>query len=291
MDIHLDDVTKHFPTTRALHEVSLNLVSGSHVGLIGPNGSGKTTLLQAIVGLIDVEGEVSTGGHSPFEERSELAPRIAYVPQIAPEFDVVVHRLVETICRARQISTDDVETITGHLGLSLADHTDKAYRSLSGGMKQKLLIALACADPPDLLVMDEPTASLDADSRARFFEICEDVFADATVLLCSHRLDEIRHLVDSIIALLDGEVAADGPLDEFVGDMGRVSIEIRLAENAEDALAESTLRELGLKPVGNRRWSGFIDWRDKMPTVRQLLDSGRQAIDDLVVNDMRELDV
>jgi ABC-type multidrug transport system ATPase subunit len=83
-------------------------------------------------------------------------------------------------------------------------------------MKQKLLIALALASRADLYILDEPTASLDAATRERFFELFDEVAGSATLVLCSHRLDEIRRLVSHVVALDEGRVVYDGPADAYL---------------------------------------------------------------------------
>jgi ABC-2 type transport system ATP-binding protein len=87
-------------------------------------------------------------------------------------------------------------------------------RALSGGTRQKLLIALALAGPMALLVLDEPTASLDAEAREAFFRLCQARVGDATLLLSSHRLDEVRRLVDRVIALEGGRIVLDVPVTD-----------------------------------------------------------------------------
>ncbi|MFB6264237.1 MAG: ATP-binding cassette domain-containing protein, partial [Bradymonadaceae bacterium] len=124
---------------------------------------------------VAAEGEVRVDGVDPFERRAEIAERMAYVPQIAPEFSVRVGRLTETVCRAREIEPARVAEVTERLDFALDRHRDKPYRDLSGGMKQKVSIGLALAGDPDLLVMDEPTASLDAPTRSSFFVACAEL--------------------------------------------------------------------------------------------------------------------
>ena len=215
MKIHLNNVTKDFGRTTALDAVDVTIESGRRVGLVGPNGSGKTTLIRTIMGLVKAQGRVRVGGADPFTDRPSVAAEMAYVPQIAPEFRVQVGRLTDVVCRARQTERREVESLTARLDFELQDHADKPYRDLSGGMKQKLLIGLAFAGSPELLVMDEPTASLDVSARASFFEICSEL-EGSTLVLCSHRLEEIRHLVDSILELDAGRIVGTRSREDFV---------------------------------------------------------------------------
>ena len=286
MEIRFTDVTKSFGRTVAIDEVDLEIGDGERVGLVGPNGSGKTTLIRLAIGLIAGEGEVRVGGVDPFEQRPEIASQVAYVPQIAPAFDVLVGRLTDAVCRARQVERRRARQLSERFDFALERHADKPYRDLSGGMKQKLLIALALAGDPQLLVMDEPTASLDASTRATFFETCAEM-EESTLILCSHRLEEIRHLVDAIVELQDGRVAQVRSVADFVAASGRVVVECQFQEGATPEEAE--LQKLGLHRIGDGVWSGIFDWEQKMPTLRTLVDRYGSSIDDLAVDDVTEL--
>ena len=219
MDIRIEQFTKRFGATTVLDEVDLEVAPGEHIALVGPNGSGKTTLLRTIMGMLAGDGTVVVGGTSPFNAREEISARLAYVPQIAPNISAQAGRLVDLISASREMDRSTVARICRDLGFPLEQHAHKPFRTLSGGMKQKLLIALALAGNPELLVMDEPTASLDVDARRRFFDICRDLPQSTTLLLCSHRLEEIRHLVDRIVTLDEGRIRDDVPLEEFVATL------------------------------------------------------------------------
>jgi ABC-type multidrug transport system ATPase subunit len=213
MRIELTHVGKWFGDVVALDDVTLDIPAGRRVALIGPNGSGKTTLTRAVMGLIAVTGDIRIDGRPP---RAELARRLAYVPQVAPQMAATVGELVGAVCSLRRLPRSNVETVARELDLDVRALAARPFRSLSGGMKQKLLIAAALAARPELLVLDEPTASLDARSRARFYALQRELLPGATVLLCSHRVDEIRSLVDHVCALEDGRVAYHGPASDYL---------------------------------------------------------------------------
>src|SRR5690606_30285753 len=111
----------------------------------------------------------------------------------------------------------------------LASVAARPFRSLSGGSKQKLLIALALAARPELLILDEPTASLDAEARGRFFELQRELAGDATLILCSHRLEEIRSLVDHVVALHEGRRVYDGDAASYLSQRVGSLLELRIA--------------------------------------------------------------
>jgi ABC-2 type transport system ATP-binding protein len=211
MRIEVKQAQKSFGRFVALRGVDLSVPPGSRVALVGPNGSGKSTLIRALLGLIDCEGTVLLDGQSPYDDRVDVARRIAYVPQTAPTLGATVAEVVRLVTTTRALDPSAVKRVADALELDLQAVSAKAFRHLSGGMKQKLLLALAFAARPELLVMDEPTASLDARARTHFFSLCAELDPSVSLLLCSHRVDELRQLAQHVVAMEEGRVTYDGP--------------------------------------------------------------------------------
>jgi ABC-2 type transport system ATP-binding protein len=210
MRIELHDVCKRFGGAPVLDHLSLTVAAGDRVGLTGPNGSGKSTLVRAIMGMVRCEGAVRLDGRDPFAHRAELASRMAYVPQVAPQLGATVAEVVRAVADLRGLDRAHIARVAEDLDLDLQAIAGRPVRALSGGMKQKLLIALALAAPISLLIMDEPTASLDARAREAFFRLLDQRATGATLLFSSHRPDDVRRLVDRVVGLEDGRVAFDG---------------------------------------------------------------------------------
>jgi ABC-type multidrug transport system ATPase subunit len=211
MRIEIRGLSKHFGRVPALSEVGLVIAPGTRTGLIGPNGSGKSTLLRAIMGLLSCEGDVLLDGRSPFVHRVEIARRLAYVPQIAPHLGALVSEVVRSVEMLRSLDRASITTTAQRMALDLAAIWRRPFRNLSGGTKQKLLITLAFSAGASLLILDEPTASLDFRASQSFGRLLGEVAADTTVILCSHRLDDVLKQVDRIVSLVDGRLVYDGP--------------------------------------------------------------------------------
>lgn len=237
MRIELRKLGKDFGPVRALADVDLTVESGSAVALIGPNGSGKSTLIRAIVGSISYSGEVLLDGKPP--DRAS-GPRLSYVPQIAPAMAAPVGELVRFVCSVRGASDADVASAGAALDLDVTGLSKTPFKNLSGGTRQKVLLALALSSPADLYVLDEPTASLDTASRAAFFRAFGERRGDATVVLCSHRIEELRHLVDRVIVLREGRLTHDGPADRLLKELADH------AEREREVLAPRDLDRLNL---------------------------------------------
>lgn len=212
MRIELQDVRKRFDGVEALRGVSLDVASGERVVLVGPNGSGKSTLVRAVMGIVHCEGAVRLDGLDPFAHRPRLASRLAYVPQTAPQLGATVDEVIRAVAALRTLEPAEIHTTAAAIDLDLNALGRRPVRALSGGMKQKLLIALAFAAPVSLLILDEPTASLDAEAREAFFRLFRERADGATLLLSSHRLDEVRRLVSRVVALEEGRVMLDAPV-------------------------------------------------------------------------------
>ncbi len=281
MKLALSKVDKRFGKVHALRAIDLDLPAGAKVALIGPNGSGKTTLIRVLLGLVQYQGEMRVDD-APIS-RAELAPRIAYVPQLAPQVAASCGDLVRAICDLRGLEVRAVREIAARLELRLDEVASRPFRSLSGGSKQKLLIALALAVRPELLILDEPTASLDAEARGRFFELQRELAGDATLILCSHRLEEIRSLVDHVVALEDGRLIYDGDAASYLAQRVGSLLEVRIA--AEDA-GRAWLTEQGFASGANGWWSRSVDRASKLTLVPAAYEALGAGLLDLVVRDV-----
>jgi ABC-2 type transport system ATP-binding protein len=278
MRIELERVWKSFGKVVALRDVSLAVDSGAKVALIGPNGSGKTTLIRVLLGLVDHRGRVAIdGGRS----RAELARRIAYVPQVAPHMAASVGDLVRAVCELRDLDRGAVRAAADRLELPLDQLARREFRALSGGSKQKVLLALALAPQPDLLILDEPTASLDAEARGRFLALQRELVGSSTLVLCSHRLEEIRSLVDHVIALDDGAVAYDGDAAGYLAR--RVGTLLELRYRGADP---SWLVARGFAAGADGWWSKSVDRDAKLALVPAAIDALGTELADLSVRDV-----
>lgn len=208
--IEAHGVTKRYGSQIVLRDVDLVVEPGDRVAIVGPNGSGKSTLLRVLMGLLHCEGEVRLDGSSPFRDRERIAERMAYVPQIAPQLGATVSEVIRAVSSLRAIDRGRVVGVAATLGLDVEQVRARPFRALSGGTKHKLLLALAFATDASLLILDEPTGSLDEQSRACFAKLYEQAAAKATVLLCSHWTEEVARLADRVIRLAEGRVT-EGP--------------------------------------------------------------------------------
>jgi ABC-type multidrug transport system ATPase subunit len=285
--IEARDVAKRFGRLAALDGVSFEIAPRSRLALVGPNGSGKSTLNRILMGLLAHEGRVRLDGCCPFRERVRVARRMAYVPQAAPQLGAPVGEVLAAIATVRGLEPGRIERLARAFDLDLAALAPRPFRALSGGTKQKLLIAVAFAADAALLILDEPTGSLDAHSRERFFELFDAFAPEATLVLCSHRLDEIRPLVDQVLLLHEGRVAHHGPAGEFLERRALSSIDA-WAEG-EDAAAWLAARGFRKSPSG--AWRRLANQAEKLALLAEMSQALGPRLRNVNARDLEAVDV
>jgi ABC-2 type transport system ATP-binding protein len=285
--IEVRDARKRFGAVHALAGVSFDVEPGQRVALVGPNGSGKSTLNRVLMGLVGCSGRVRIDGRCPFGERVAVARRMAYVPQAAPALGAPVGEMLGAIARVRGLPPERVERAARAFDLELPALARRPFRSLSGGMKQKLLIALALAAEAPLLILDEPTGSLDARARERFFELFEALPATTTLLLCSHRLDEIRPLVGQVLQLHEGRVAYDGPADAFLARSGLAALDVW----AEGEEAAAWLAGRGFRRGAGGAWHRIVESAAKVPLLAEAAAALGPGLRNLNARDLEAIEL
>lgn len=287
MRIEVRDVHKRFGPVHALGGVSFDVEPGRRVALVGPNGSGKSTLNRVLMGLVACTGKVRIDGRCPFAERVAVARHMAYVPQVAPQIGAPIGEMLDAILRVRDLSPEPIERAARAFDLDLGSLARRPFRSLSGGMKQKLLIALALAADASLLILDEPTGSLDARARERFFDLFEALPQTTTLVLCSHRLDEIRPLVGQVLQLQDGRIAYDGPADAFLARSGLASLDVW----ADGEEAAAWLAQRGFRRGASGAWHRTVESAAKLPLLADVAAALGPRLRNLNARDLESIEL
>jgi nitrous oxidase accessory protein len=208
-------VRKQYPCGRGIAALDLCVRRGESVALWGPNGAGKTTFFRCILGERPDGGALRIFGTtpSPFERTTRCA--IGYAPQHLPDFDAGVGELAHLVAGIREAGGDAAEHALELLHLS--DSRERLVNELSGGMRQRLAIALALIGDPPLLLLDEPTAGLDSESRRIVVELLQkERKRGKTLLITSHLLEDVRALADRVVLLEDGRRTGEASAEAFV---------------------------------------------------------------------------
>ncbi len=197
----------HFDTTTVLENVCFQVDKGEFVGIFGPNGGGKTTLLHLLMGFQKpAQGQILVFGKSP----KEIRPNIGYVPQINrldKHFPITVLEIVLMGCLSSANLFGKLPTSAKQKAMEalkkvgLYDKKESPFGSLSGGQAQRVLIARAIVNQPDLLILDEPTASVDPQAEKDILQILQDLKGDTTILMVTHDLQTIINQVGKLLCV------------------------------------------------------------------------------------------
>jgi len=208
-----NNVKKKFLGSTILNDVSLTINSGDRIAMMGPNGAGKTTLVRAMLGFYQIDsGSIRVNGFEPVRNRVEVLNSISFIPQLPPPIKLSIEELLMYVQRSSGVSRDKILHESRRMDLDLSDSMKKPFFKLSGGMKQKLLIAIALSKQSNLLIFDEPTANLDPKGREKFYELLTEIDPQCSTLFITHRLDEIKGLVNRKIYMDLGEVVEDAKI-------------------------------------------------------------------------------
>lgn len=211
--IEVRHITKKFYKDKSLDDVTVSFNKGDRVAIMGPNGAGKTTLVRAILGFYHVSsGEIRVNGYDPIKQRVNVVQNIGFIPQLPPPIKLSCKELIDYVSKSSGCTVKSIIENSHKMGLDIENQMHKSFFKLSGGMKQKLLIAIAVSKESDTLIFDEPTANLDPKGRESFYQLLESIKEDKILLFITHRLDEIEHLVNRVVYMDLGKVVSDEKL-------------------------------------------------------------------------------
>ena len=246
--ITVKNLSKHFGGIKAVDGVDLHIERGSITGLVGPNGAGKSTFLQAILGLVDIKGELEVLGLSPKKDRHELLTRVCSITDVAvmPRWMTVGQVLKYVDGVHPNFNLTKARKILSKTNIKRSSR----IRALSRGMVVQLHLSIVMAIDAELLVLDEPTLGLDLSYRKEFYsQLIEDYFdGNKTIIISTHQIEEIEGVLSDIVFLDQGKEVLSGSIE----DLNQRFLELRpKADNLEKAKALNPLlikTELG-RPV------------------------------------------
>ena len=257
------NTTKRFRRHKVLDGIDLTIASGDRVALVGSNGAGKTTLIRCLLGEYLHDGKVTVNGLEPRKHRREVLRRLGFVPQLPPPVRMPVGQLVRFAAAVCDSNPKQMHDIAGELGLDSRKVRHQPFNKLSGGQKQKLLIAIALGRECDVLVLDEPAANLDPEARHKLFDLLAERQKDTAMLISSHRLDEVAALVNRVVELDLGKIVLDDHVADDVSITSLLDSRITLTR-ADEAVAH-TLREWGFAASADGLvWSGTVPGPDRL---------------------------
>jgi ABC-type multidrug transport system ATPase subunit len=278
-------VSKRFGRVAALADVSFSVADGEALAIWGSNGAGKTTLIRCLLGVFRFEGAIEVNGIDLHRQGKRARSLIGYVPQeLAFHDDTRLGSAMSFFAGLRRVGRPEALRALETVGLE--EHGAKRLRDLSGGMKQRLALAIALLSDPPIVVLDEPTSNLDADGRRGVVERLQGLRRlGKTLVFASHRPEEVAVLADRVLVLEDGRLIGSHRPHELWATGGNVrKVRLHVSEGAETA-ARDVLRDAGHAVELNGNGLCVTTPRDRKGAPIAIL--GRAAID---VHDFEVLD-
>jgi len=231
--LEINNLHKNYGSLTAVNNISFKISKGHVYGILGPNGSGKSTTLGMVLNVVNpTAGEYkwfngTTSTHDALKRIGAIIER----PNFYPSMDAVQN--LELVCKIKEIDKSKIEEKL--LLVDLLSRKRSPFKTYSLGMKQRLAIASALLNDPEILILDEPTNGLDPQGIRQIRDIIQKIAASGTtILLASHLLDEVEKVCSHVVVLRQGHMLYSGPVDEMNKNHGSIILD---AENREALLA------------------------------------------------------
>ncbi len=277
--IETHGLSKHYDEIQALQDLDLQVREHSIFGFLGPNGAGKTTTIKLLLGLTrPTAGSGTIFGYDLQQESMEIRRRVGYLAQNPRYYDYMTAR--ETLRFTARFffkgpAAAIEERVTETLQLvGLEEKADRPIKTFSGGELQRLGIAQAQVNYPDLLILDEPAASLDPQGRRDVLAVMERLRKYTTIFYSTHILDDVQRVSDTVVILNHGRLVAQAPIEELLTGSGGVIYQVGVKGPADEARARVSAQPW-VASLTERERDGVSVWHvsvtDEAEAEQQLL--------------------
>jgi len=281
--IDVRNLKKHYGETKAVDDISFQLMEGEVLAILGPNGAGKTTTVEMLEGL----RKPDSGAVEYFEEKlppssDRVKEEIGVLLQSSSFFEYL--SVKETLDLFRGLYTKGVSSDELIEEVSL-DEKKKTYtKNLSGGQLQRLAVAVSLVNDPKVVFLDEPTTGLDPQARRMLWETVLNLKKrQKTIILTTHYMEEAEHLADRIIIMDHGKIISRGTLDELIASIETEDI-VSFRVKGEEEIPQEFLQMEGLKHVENRTYA--VTTKDVERTLGRLFERSKKfeiLLDDVTI--------
>lgn len=281
--INVRNLKKYYGETKAVDDISFNLMEGEVLAILGPNGAGKTTTVEMLEGL----RRPDSGTIEYFEEKlppssDRVKEEIGVQLQSSSFFEYL--SVKETLDLFRGLYTKGISSDELIKEVSL-DEKKKTYtKNLSGGQLQRLAVAVSLVNDPKVIFLDEPTTGLDPQARRMLWETVLNLKKkQKTIILTTHYMEEAEHLADRIIIMDHGKIISRGTLDELIASIETEDI-VSFRVRGEDEIPQEFLEMEGLKHVENRTYA--VTTKDVERTLGRLFERSKKfeiLLDDVTI--------
>jgi ABC-2 type transport system ATP-binding protein len=243
--ISTESLSKSFGEVHALKSLDLRVPQKSIFAFLGPNGAGKTTTIKLLLGLLKpTSGGGKILGMDIIHDSVDIRTKIGYLPQDARYYEhMTTRQMLEYTAKffyaGPQTEIDRrVDEMIELVGLD--GKADRPIKGFSGGERQRLGIAQAEINYPDLLILDEPAASLDPQGRRDVLEVMTRIRKYATIFYCTHILDDVQRVSDQVAIVNQGELIAQAPIEELLAGTGELTYSVKLKGDTQAAYTQVT---------------------------------------------------
>ena len=235
--IHIESLTKYYNDLCAVDQISFDISTGEIMGLLGPNGAGKTTTLQILTGFLrPTSGQIKVKDFSIDEDSLQIKKLLGYLPESAPLYhEMLVYDYLDYVANIRRLDSSKkiprIRQLADLCGISEVMH--KTINELSKGFKQRVGLAHAMMDDPEILVLDEPTSGLDPNQIIEIRDIIKQIGQEKTVILSTHILSEAEATCDRIVIINKGKIVANdttNTLKQSAGGNNLINLSLQDAE-------------------------------------------------------------
>jgi ABC-2 type transport system ATP-binding protein len=245
--IKVDNLTKRYGELPAVDDISFTVTRGEVFALLGPNGAGKTTTVEIINTIRKAtSGKVTLLGMDVAKKKHDIVGRIGVLPQGFTSFDrITVRETLQFYSRLYRGKRADIEGLIELVNLT--DKSKEQYKNLSGGLRQRLGIALTLVNDPEVVFLDEPTTGLDPRARHEVWQVLQGLKKEGkTVVLTTHYMEEAELLADTVAIISKGKIIAMGSPGELIENNAKYQI---LTLQSVDEKTSEIVRKLGFDPV------------------------------------------
>jgi len=247
--IEVEKLTKRYGNLLAVNDISFTVSKGEVFAFLGPNGAGKTTTVEIIETIrTPTSGKVTLLGMDVTKKKHDIVHRIGVLPQGFSSFDrITVRETLQYYSRLFSCKNCDIDGLIELVNLK--DKTKEQYKNLSGGLRQRLGIAIALVNDPEVVFLDEPTTGLDPRARHEVWEVLQGMKKKGkTVFLTTHYMEEAELLADTVAIISKGKIIAMGSPGELIENNANYQV---LTLQSVDEKAFEIIRMMGFEPVLN----------------------------------------
>jgi ABC-2 type transport system ATP-binding protein len=257
MSISVTHLTKIYGTQKAVNNISFELKKGEIVGFLGPNGAGKSTTMKMITGYLPpTDGTATVCGFDILQQSMEVRKRLGYLPESNPlYYDMYVREYLEFCAGIHHLGKDSKTRIADMIAMTgLGKEAHKKIGALSKGYKQRVGLAQAMLQDPEVLVLDEPTSGLDPNQIVEIRDLVTRIGKEKTVLLSTHIMQEVQAMCHRVIIISNGTLVADDTIDNLQKSSAQGALMVVL-ENEVAATALQALKHVTtVHSMGQGKW-------------------------------------